>query len=407
MRVLILFACAIYFIRAHSGLLIRSKKYDWSLAPMMKHTHGHYRSFIRILSPSCNLFTEMLTSHELLEASDINVIDNMLFYSQHERNNPPILQFGGRDPNRLQKAVQVAVNHSKYPHNRFNLNVGCPSNTIAGVNQFGCALMLESDLTAECCLMMKEAIPNGGELSVKCRIGVDDQDSFDNLYRFIDVVHNKGLVDEIQIHARKALLGQTPMKNREIPPLNYNFVYDIARCFPKCKIVINGGIISAIAAIEHLNNCPQLGGVMVGRAVINHPYSFVGLDRKLEEIHTGGTSIISSVKTRREILQCYIEYVNDVSSSRKVTPAEVSKSLAPVYCLFNGELGNQKFQRKISLMAKRGVSNAGLILSEAKKEIDPDVLDKTSFVPIDELNSANPWIHLMKKTNAPMKLNIQ
>ena len=377
----------------------------WSVAPMMKHTHGWQRAFMRLLSPGCTTFSEMVTPEELLADSNYHLFQTRL--ETQDVHNQPVLQLGGRDPALLAAAVKVACAHGRYPYRRFNLNVGCPSNTVATVNSFGCSLMLEPELTAACCIAMKEAGDGfGSEVSVKCRVGVDEHDSLEELTAFVSTLHEKAGVSYFQVHARKAIRGLAPIKNRDVPPLNYDHVYQIARAFPQCRIEINGGIGSPQEAADHLVKCPQLSGVMIGRAVVNHPYSFIGMEAALR----GDAPIDydSNTPTRGELLERYIDLVASSSSPRKGVPSSVARVVSPVFNLFVGEEDgvSQRFQRTIAKLNSRGISNPALILSEAVKEVPSRALDSRACKSNQELLTEVPWLHLAKRSSAPLKAHI-
>lgn len=377
----------------------------WSVAPMMAHTHQHFRAFCRMLSPeTAQLFTEMITCDEVIKAADEGEIqlDRLLAYSsQYESAESLILQLGGRHPERLARACAIATKHPRYPYRHFNLNVGCPSSTIASVNQYGCALMLEPELTAECCREMGRE----GVVSVKCRIGLDSREDYDHLHNFISKVSAQGGVRYFQIHARKALLGSTPMSNRLVPPLRYDLVHAVARDFPALRIELNGGLTSAAACMEQFSAQPLLSGVMVGRSVVNHPYAFSCMDILLGKLN--GQPSLRTQPTRGALLAEYSRYLSSLPPpAARLAPSSVTQMLSPVYNLFAGEPGCERFQRKMSTMVKRGVSSPAFIIGVASKEIAPEVLESTSCRDSLDLVRDLPWLDKRKKTTAPMKANI-
>lgn len=379
-----------------------AKPRTWSVAPMMKHTHGWQRAFMRLVSPGCSTFSEMVTPEMLLADPNYHLFQTIL--ETGDVVNQPVLQLGGRDPALLAAAVKVAFSHERYPYRRFNLNVGCPSNTVATVNSFGCSLMLEPELTVACCEAMKEACDGLGEVSVKCRVGVDNQDSMEDLTRFVSTLHEKAGVDYFQIHARKGIRSLPAIKNRDVPPLNYDRVYEIARAFPQCRIEINGGIGSPPQAVEHLIKCPQLSGVMIGRAVVNHPYSFVGMEAALRSV----APTDSNTPTRGELLGRYMELVAASYYPRKGAPSSVARVISPVFSLFVGEDHgvSRRFQRTLTKLNSRGISNPALILSEGLKEVGSRALDSRACKSTEELLQEVPWLHLAKRSSAPLKAYI-
>lgn len=361
---------------------------------MMKHTTAFHRGFMRILAPSSVLFTEMFTAEEFLLLSD-----KALRFELPSAAGQ-VLQLGGRDPALLAKAVRRALEVTGEGGLHVNLNVGCPSATIAGSNQFGVALMLEPELTAACCDAMWQENAQGC-ISVKCRIGLgDDEDAQeeDKLLGFLRTVHEKGHVENFQIHARRAILGVTPMQNRDVPPLNYNRVYAAARALHGCHVEVNGGIESVDEAEMHLSACPELSSVMIGRAVINHPYSF----------EQSVWDKVTIKKSRGEILDAYIAWVS--AELGGVGGENVGAALSPVYSLFVGaddSSSSSRFQRKLLSLLRRGLSNPVLIINEARKELSRDALEGTSCKSLAQLDEERmTWLPKSKKSNAPMKIRI-
>jgi tRNA-dihydrouridine synthase A len=358
---------------------------------------------MRLLSPSCVLFTEMVTADEVLASPE-----DALFQTQLELESagPSILQLGGRDPELLATAVKLASSHHTFPFTRFNLNVGCPSDTVATKNSFGCSLMLEPELTADCCAAMRAAERGRVEVSVKCRTGVDDNDSMEDLLSFLTTVSERGGVNYFQIHARKAIRGLTPTKNRLVPPLMHGRVQEVARALPHLRIELNGGVDSVDSALGHLRDCPELSGVMVGRAVINHPYSFARMDAAL-----AGITPTPVTPSRGEILDSYEALLAREIRARpalapKGAPSSVSRLLAPVYNLFAGEVGSLRYQRKMTALIKRGISSPFLILATALRELEPGVLDSKSFRNSNDIAVQSPWMGIAKQSHAPLRKNI-
>jgi tRNA-dihydrouridine synthase A len=189
---------------------------------------------------------------------------------------PLVLQLGGSCPKEMGEAVKVAV-ACGYKH--FNINVGCPSDKVAGSGCFGAALMRQPSLVGDIAASMADA--SGAPVSVKCRIGVNDEDSYEALAKFISTVNSVAAVEHFIVHARKAILDKnfTPEQNRNIPPLIYSYVYRLCKDFPRLKFSINGGIRSYEDITEHLSNGVQ--GVMVGRAAIQNPYYWSEVDARL------------------------------------------------------------------------------------------------------------------------------
>ncbi|MBS0240988.1 MAG: tRNA dihydrouridine(20/20a) synthase DusA [Proteobacteria bacterium] len=233
------------------------------VAPMMDWTDRHCRFFHRLMTRRALLYTEMLTANAVIHGKR----DDLLGFSAEE--HPVALQLGGSDPAKL---AEAAVIGEAAGYDEINLNCGCPSDRVQGGN-FGACLMATPDLVARCVAAMRDAVRI--PVTVKCRIGIDDQDSEADLDRFIDTVADAGSRAFI-VHARKAWLqGLSPKENREIPPLDYPRVWRLKQRRPDLEIVINGGLATledAKAQLAHVD------GVMLGRAAYHEPWLLVGVD---------------------------------------------------------------------------------------------------------------------------------
>ncbi len=228
-----------------------------SVAPMMDWTDRHCRYFHRVMSRETLLYTEMVTSPALVRGGALH----LLAYSQQE--HPVALQLGGSDPAELAEAVRIGAEAG---YDEINLNVGCPSDRVQS-GTFGAILMKDPARVAACCAAMQAAVDV--EVTVKCRIGVDEQDPHEVLPAFLDQVAAAG-VKRFTIHARKAWLqGLSPKENRDIPPLDYDLVYKMKQKFPDLHLSVNGGITTLTEAKAFLEN--GLDGVMVGRAAYHAP----------------------------------------------------------------------------------------------------------------------------------------
>ncbi len=224
---------------------------------MMDWTDRHCRYFHRLLAPDALLYTEMVTSGAVIHG------DRERLLGFDEAEHPVALQLGGSDPDDL---AQSAVIGAGFGYDEINLNVGCPSDRVQS-GRFGACLMAEPELVADCLAAMRDAVEV--PVTVKCRIGIDDQDDEEDLSRFVETVAARGCRTVI-VHARKAWLeGLSPKENREIPPLDYQRVYRLKEQFPQLEIVINGGITALEAIGEHLE---RVDGVMLGRAAYQNPY---------------------------------------------------------------------------------------------------------------------------------------
>ncbi len=232
-----------------------------SVAPMMDWTDRHCRYLHRLLSQHALLYTEMVTSPALVRGGALHLLDH------NPEEHPVALQLGGSDPIELAKAAELGA---KAGYDEINLNVGCPSDRVQS-GTFGAVLMKEPDLVARCCAAMIGAVDV--EVTVKCRIGVDDQDPAHVLPDFLRQVRDAG-VTRVIVHARKAWLqGLSPKENREVPPLDYDLVRRMKTEFPDLHLSINGGIESLDQAAQFLE--AGLDGVMVGRAAYHRPFDLL------------------------------------------------------------------------------------------------------------------------------------
>ncbi|WP_380182743.1 tRNA dihydrouridine(20/20a) synthase DusA [Kalamiella sp. sgz302252] len=238
----------------------------FSVAPMLDWTDRHCRYFHRQLTGQALLYTEMVTTGAIIHGKG-----DYLAWNQQEQ--PVALQLGGSDPAALAQCAELAQARG---YNEINLNVGCPSDRVQN-GRFGACLMGEAALVAEAVKAMRErvSIP----VTVKTRIGIDEQDSYEFLCDFVRQVSEQGGCEMFIIHARKAWLsGLSPKENREIPPLDYERVYQLKRDFPHLTMSINGGIKSLAEAKAHLQH---MDGVMVGREAYQNPGMLAQVDREL------------------------------------------------------------------------------------------------------------------------------
>jgi tRNA-dihydrouridine synthase A len=237
-----------------------------SVAPMMDWTDRNCRAFHRVLSRRALLYTEMVTTGAILHGPR----DRLLGYDPTE--HPVALQLGGSEPADLAACARIAEDLG---YDEINLNVGCPSDRVQ-CGRFGACLMREPELVADCMAAMKAAVAT--PVTVKCRIGVDDQDPEEALFRLVELSAAAG-VKTFVVHARKAWLqGLSPKENRDIPPLDYPLVYRLKRERPDLTIVINGGVASLDEAVAHLEH---VDGVMLGRAAYHEPGILGAVDARL------------------------------------------------------------------------------------------------------------------------------
>ena len=249
--------------------IMQNQMYRFSVAPMMDWTDRHCRVFHRALTRHARLYTEMVTAEAVIHGDR----DRLLGFDAVE--HPLALQLGGAEPDRLAEAARIAAD---YGYDEINLNVGCPSDRVQD-GRFGACLMAEPDRVARCLAAMRAAV--GVPVTVKCRIGIDDQDSEHDFTTFIDTVAAAGCRTFI-VHARKAWLqGLSPKENREIPPLDYDRVRRLKVARPELTVVINGGIASIEDGLAHLQG---VDGVMLGRAAYQRPYLLADVDQAFFDV---------------------------------------------------------------------------------------------------------------------------
>ena len=259
----------------------------FSVAPMLDWTDRHCRYFHRQLSEHTQLYTEMVTTGAIIHGKA-----DYLAYNEEE--HPLVLQLGGSAPADLAHCAKLAQERG---YDEVNLNVGCPSDRVQN-GRFGACLMGEAELVAQCVAAMREVVDI--PVTVKTRIGIDEQDSYQFLTDFIGTVSEKGGCQDFTVHARKAWLqGLSPKENREIPPLDYPRVYQLKKDFPHLILAINGGVKTMAEVEGHLQH---LDGVMMGREAYQNPYLMAEIDQRLF-----GSD--KPVKKRREIVEAMYPYI--------------------------------------------------------------------------------------------------
>ena len=261
----------------------------FSVAPMMQYTDRHQRAFQRIMSKKTILYTEMVTTSALIHSDKTD----RFLRADLPVEEPVVLQLGGSNPEHMKEASKLA---HKYGYNEINLNIGCPSEKVSGAGCFGAVLFLNPPLVSELALAVGEA--TGKPATVKCRIGVDGHETYEELHSFIRTVSEVGKVTHFIIHARIAVLGKrfSPKDNRTIPPLKYDVVYQLIRDFPHLCFSLNGGVDNMELVSELLQReGGGLHGVMVGRAVVNNPYAWSTVDSTLYGIKDPGKNYIKCI----------------------------------------------------------------------------------------------------------------
>ncbi|MGV3003333.1 tRNA dihydrouridine(20/20a) synthase DusA [Vibrio sp. E150_018] len=319
----------------------------FSIAPMLDWTDRHCRYFHRLLSEHTLLYTEMVTTGAIIHGKG-----DFLQFSQQE--HPVALQLGGSNPVDLAHCAKLAQERG---YDEVNLNVGCPSDRVQN-GKFGACLMAEPELVADCMAAMREVVDI--PVTVKTRIGIDDQDSYEFLTRFVSMVSEKGDVDQFTIHARKAWLsGLSPKENREIPELDYPRVYQLKQDFPDLTIAINGGVKTIEDSLTHLEH---LDGVMVGREAYQNPYLLAEVDQKIF-----GSD--KPIKKRRQVVQEMLPYIEQEMAAG----ASLGHITRHMLGLFQAMPGARQWRRYISENAHK--PGAGIEVVEAALAKIPAELD--------------------------------
>jgi tRNA-dihydrouridine synthase A len=294
----------------------------FAVAPMMEWTDRHCRYFLRLISKRTLLYTEMVTAEAVLRGNR----ERLLKF--HPDEHPVALQLGGSDPRNLAEAARIGED---FGYDEINLNVGCPSDRVQS-GRFGACLMAEPELVAECIATMGATVRI--PVTVKCRIGIDDQDAEESLDRFVDAVARGGC-RTFALHARKAWLeGLSPKENRDVPPIDYGRVYRVKTRRPDLTIIVNGGIGSLGEAAAHL---AHVDGVMLGRAAYQDPYLLAGVD----SILFGGADVPPS---RLEVLDAFLPYVEAELSHG----TRLNQMTRHILGLFHGQPRARAFRRVLA-----------------------------------------------------------
>jgi tRNA-dihydrouridine synthase A len=318
---------------------MQAKEHRFCVAPMMDWTDRHCRFFHRLLTRRALLYTEMITADAILHGDQ----RRLLGYSPEE--HAVALQLGGSDPAKLAEAAAIGEG---FGYDEINLNVGCPSDRVQE-GRFGACLMAEPELVAYCvaAISARVAVP----VTVKCRIGIDDQDSEAALDRFVATVAQAGCCTFI-VHARKAWLsGLSPKDNREVPPLDYSRVVRLKQARPELEIVLNGGISSLDEAKHHL---AHVDGVMVGRLAYRTPYLLADIDRTLFAENVVPLS-------RRQVIERLIPY----AERHLASGGRLNNITRHTLGLYHGRPGARGFRRHLSENAVRSSACADVLRSAA------------------------------------------
>lgn len=320
-----------------------------SVAPMMDYTDLHYRQLARLMSKNTWLYTEMVVDKTILHTT---ARDKFLWFPPEQ--HPISCQLGGSDPETLAEATKYVA---EYGYDEINLNCGCPSDRVAGAGCFGAAMMLRPELVAACCAAMARE-SKGIPITVKCRIGVDDQDSYDFLHRFVHIVSTESPVTHFIIHARKCLLkGLNPHQNRTIPPLKYEWLLALKRDFPHVQFSLNGGVLNLNETVSALEfPCPNdtdgIHGVMIGRAAYSNPWGVLGG----ADVDVWGESS-NPCTNRKELLYRYAAYADGMIGKWCVKEdgfksPNVRVLTKPLLGMFTGEPRGKKWRAAVDAALK-------------------------------------------------------
>lgn len=314
-----------------------------AIAPMMDWTDRHDRFLLRLITRRAVLYTEMVTTGAILFG------DRRRFLRFDPSEHPVVLQLGGSEPEALADCARIGADLG---YDGINLNVGCPSDRVQS-GTFGACLMREPDLVARCVEAMAAAV--SVPVTVKHRLGVDDQDEEATLPAFVARVADAGCRHFI-VHARKAWLsGLSPKQNRDVPPLRYDLVYALKQARPDLQITINGGIGSLDAAETHLNH---VDGAMLGRLAYQEPYELADVDRRFY-------GDARRPKARSAVVEAMADYINRVRSEG-VPAKSVTRHMMG---LFNGLPGARAWRRHLSEQA-RSPDATGQVVLDAQAHVD-------------------------------------
>ena len=312
-----------------------------SVAPMMGWTDRHDRYFMRLISPHALLYTVMITTGALVHGKKHEILE----FNAEE--HPVALQLGGSDPKDLAYCAKLA---EQYGYDEVNLNCGCPSERVQN-GKFGACLMAEPQLVAECIDAMKQA--TSLPVTIKTRIGIDDQDGYSFLTDFIGPIAEKGC-DTFIIHARKALLnGLSPAENRTIPPLKWETAHKLKQDFPHLTIILNGGIKTVENIQESLNH---VDGVMIGREAYQNPYFLAEIEREIFQT--------PRLRTRHEVIEAMIPYI-DSSLQNGYDLKDITRHILGLY---QGLPGARRWRQVLSNEAYKPAANANVV-REALKHV--------------------------------------
>jgi tRNA-dihydrouridine synthase A len=327
---------------------------------MMELTDRHYRYLVRLLTRHTLLYTEMLTCKAVING------DREYLLGKHPDEGPVVLQLGGSDVAEMAMAATVGA---QWGYDEINMNVGCPSDRVQA-GRFGACLMAEPALVRDVVAAMRNAVEV--PVTVKCRLGIDRDDSYEALESFVDQVMQSGC-EHFIVHARKAWLdGLSPKENRTVPPLRYEYVYRLKQAMPQLHISINGGIDNLDACIEHLQ---YVDGVMIGRSAYYNPAILADADRRLFADLPDGHVHAADPNTLAVVARDYASYMQGWAD-QGVRLSALSRHMVP---LFQGVPGARGWRRHLSEQA--GKTGDAITLVEQALELLQLASRQTSDAP--------------------------
>ncbi len=316
----------------------------------MDWTDRHCRYFHRLLSRRALLYTEMLTADALIYGDR----DYLLAFAPAE--HPVALQLGGSEPEKMAAAARIG---EEWGYDEININVGCPSDRVQR-GRFGACLMLEPETVAACFQAMRTTIKI--PITVKCRIGVDAQDSYADLVGFVEPVRQAGCGTFI-VHARNAILdGLSPKENRDIPPLKYDYVHRLKRNFPDLTVILNGGLKDVEL---NQNNRGNLDGVMFGREAYQNPYCLAAVD----QVFFG---LDDTPLSRHQVVEAMVPYVEAELQKPGLRLQAITRHMIG---LFRGLPGARAWRRYLSENAYRPDAGVDVLRKAATLVADPQAID--------------------------------
>lgn len=311
-----------------------------SVAPMMDWTDRHCRHFHRLISQYTWLYTEMVTTGALVYGD----VERHLRFNEEE--HPVALQLGGSDPKDLAISAKLG---EKWGYDEINLNCGCPSERVQK-GAFGACLMSEPELVRDCVKAMKDAVQI--DVTVKHRIGIDYEESYDFVRDFVGTVAEAGCTTFV-VHARNAILkGLSPKENREIPPLKYEYAYQLKKDFPQFEILINGGIKTLEEIDTHLEH---VDGVMLGREAYHNPYLMAAFDQR----YYGANE---EPRSRQQVLEAMIPYIEEQLAKDGARGLKINSITRHLLGIAQGMKGARQYRQTLSDSKQLAAGNPRILL---------------------------------------------